>query len=123
MQQPGAILIVAKALGFRSFRVAQAVDETSEAQARHGGAVVGYTSSCSQLGQREIGMARVSPEITEIERRMALVRANLAELTEQAAAYSGAADEDLASRRIAELEAELKDLTRQRDKLSRKRRS
>jgi len=68
-------------------------------------------------------MARVSPEITEIERRMALVRANLAELTEQAAAYSGAADEDLASRRIAELEAELKDLTRQRDKLSRKRRS
>jgi len=65
-------------------------------------------------------MARTSLDITEIERRMALVRANLAELVEQAAAYSGAADEDLTSARIAELEAELKSLTTQRDKLSRK---
>jgi hypothetical protein len=67
----------------------------------------------------KITMARISLDITEIERRMALVRANLAELVEQAAAYSGSSDEDLTSRRIAELEAELKSLTKHRDKLSR----
>jgi hypothetical protein len=39
-------------------------------------------------------------------------------LVEQAAAYSGAADEELISRRIAEQEAELELLTKQRDKLS-----
>lgn len=66
-------------------------------------------------------MAGISLDVTEIERRMALVRANLAELVEQAAGYSGGSDEDLTSRRIAELEAELKSLTKQRDKLSRKR--
>jgi hypothetical protein len=38
-------------------------------------------------------------------------------LVEQAAAYSGAADEDLMSRRIADQEAELERLTKQRDKL------
>jgi hypothetical protein len=39
-------------------------------------------------------------------------------VVEQAAAYSGAADEDLMSRRIAEQEAELELLTKQRDELS-----
>jgi hypothetical protein len=57
--------------------------------------------------------------IAEIEDRIAVVRANLRELVEQAAAYSGAADEDLTSRRIAEQEAELELLTKQRDELSR----
>ena len=57
--------------------------------------------------------------MAEIDSRIAAVRENIRELVEQAAAYSGAADEDLTSRRIAEQEAELERLTRQRDELSR----
>jgi hypothetical protein len=45
---------------------------------------------------------------------------DLRELSEQAAAYSGAADEELASERIAEREAELDSLTKQRDELTRR---
>jgi DNA repair exonuclease SbcCD ATPase subunit len=56
-------------------------------------------------------------DFSEIERQIALIRANLAELVEQAAAYSGAADENLASERIAELETKLKALLSERDKL------
>jgi hypothetical protein len=59
--------------------------------------------------------------IAEIEERIAALRENLRELVEQAAAYSGASDEELASRRIAEHEAELEILTRQRDQLARSR--
>jgi hypothetical protein len=57
--------------------------------------------------------------IAEIDERIAALRENLRELVEQAAAYSGASDEDLASRRIAEQEEELELLARQRDKLAR----
>jgi hypothetical protein len=42
----------------------------------------------------------------------------LRELVEQAAAFSGAADEDLTSRRIAEQQAELELLIKQRDEFS-----
>jgi hypothetical protein len=56
--------------------------------------------------------------IAEIDRRIALIRENLRGLIEQAAAFSGAADEDLMSRRITEQEAELKLLIEQRAKLS-----
>ena len=59
--------------------------------------------------------------VVEIDERIAALRENLRELVEQAAAYSGASDEDLASRRIAEQEAELELLARQRDKLARSR--
>jgi hypothetical protein len=59
-------------------------------------------------------------DIAEIEDRIAIVRANLRELVEQAAGYAGAADEDLTSRRIAEHEAQLKHLTMQRDGLLRR---
>ena len=57
-------------------------------------------------------------KIAEIDGRIAALRENLRELVEQAAAYSGAADEDLMSQRIAEQEAELERLTKQRDELS-----
>ena len=53
--------------------------------------------------------------LAEIEERIAAVRENLTELTEQAAAYSGAAVEELAAKRIAEQEAQLDLLTRLRD--------
>jgi uncharacterized small protein (DUF1192 family) len=57
--------------------------------------------------------------IAEIDERIAALRENLPELLEQAAAHSGAADEDLTSRRIAEQEAELARVSKQRAELSR----
>jgi len=57
-------------------------------------------------------------KIFETDERISAVRENLRSLVEQAAAYSGAADEELTSRRIAEQEAELERLTKQRDELS-----
>jgi hypothetical protein len=66
-------------------------------------------------------MPGIPLNIAEIDERIAALRENHRELVEQAAAYSGASDEDLASRRIAEQEAELELLTRQRDKLARSR--
>jgi hypothetical protein len=56
--------------------------------------------------------------IVEIDARIAIVKDNLRELVEQSASYSGAADDDLMSRRIAEQEAELELLTKRRDELS-----
>jgi hypothetical protein len=57
--------------------------------------------------------------LAEIDERMAALMENLRELIEQAAVYSGAANEDLASQRIAEQEAELELLKKQRDELLR----
>ena len=62
-------------------------------------------------------MPDISLTIAEIDERIAALRENLRELVEQAAAYSGAADEDLTSRRIAEQEADLQRLTKQRAEL------
>ncbi len=58
--------------------------------------------------------------IEEIDERIAAARENLRELVEQAAAYSGAADEDLMSQRIADQEAQLDRLLKWRDELSAK---
>jgi hypothetical protein len=55
--------------------------------------------------------------LAQIEERIAAVRGNLIELTEQAAACSGAAVEELNARRIADQEAQLELLTGQRDRL------
>ena len=62
-------------------------------------------------------MPEMSLNLTEIEGRIAVLRENIRELVEQAAAFSGAADEELVSHRIAEQEAQLELLTRQRDEL------
>jgi hypothetical protein len=63
-------------------------------------------------------MADVPSNIAEIEERIEEVRENLRELIEQAAAYSGAADDALISERIAEQEALLDRLTKTRDVLN-----
>ena len=55
--------------------------------------------------------------LAELDQRLSVVRDNLRELVEQAAAYSGAADEELMTSRIAEQEAQLEQLTRQREAL------
>jgi hypothetical protein len=53
-------------------------------------------------------------EITEIERRIAAIRENIRTLVEQAAAYSGAADETRNADRIAEQEDLLAELQKQK---------
>ena len=55
--------------------------------------------------------------LAEIDDRLSVVRDNLRDLVEQAAAYSGAGDEDRMSDRISEQEDKLEELTRQRDAL------
>jgi hypothetical protein len=62
-------------------------------------------------------MSDLPLNLSELEQRIAAVRENLTELTEQAAAYSGAAVEELNAQRIADQEAQLELLTRQRDQL------
>jgi hypothetical protein len=53
--------------------------------------------------------------LAEIDERLAIARDNLRQLVEQAAAYSGAADEERMTSRIAEQEAEVEQLKKQRD--------
>jgi hypothetical protein len=62
-------------------------------------------------------MPDIPLNLAEIEERIAAIRENLTELEEQAAAYSGAAVEELNAQRIADQEAQLELLTRQRDEL------
>jgi hypothetical protein len=57
-------------------------------------------------------------DLADIDDQIAVTRENLRELIEQAAAYSGAADDDLAAQRIADQEARLELLTKRRDELS-----
>jgi hypothetical protein len=63
-------------------------------------------------------MPDIPQSIDEIDARISTVRENLRQLVEQAAAYSGAEDDELTSQRIAEQEAELEMLTRKRGELS-----
>jgi hypothetical protein len=57
------------------------------------------------------------PGMAEIDQRIAIVRGNLRELTEQATAFSGSSTEELLSDRIAEQEARLELLRKQRERL------
>jgi uncharacterized small protein (DUF1192 family) len=53
--------------------------------------------------------------LPELENRIAIVRDNIRQLVEQAAAYSGAADEARNADRIAQQTEELEKLTKERD--------
>lgn len=57
--------------------------------------------------------------VTELDNRIAIVRANLRELVDQAASSAGAANEELLSQRIAEQEERLRRLMQERDDLAR----
>jgi predicted nucleic acid-binding Zn-ribbon protein len=63
----------------------------------------------------------MSAELTlaELDERISATRENIDELVEQAAAYSGAGDEDRTAERIAELQQELALLIERRDTLLR----
>lgn len=67
-------------------------------------------------------MADIPGTIAELDEQIAILRENLRDLVEQAAAYSGGADEELASQRIADQQAQLDLLTKQRDELARQKR-
>ena len=53
--------------------------------------------------------------IADLNDRIAILRANIAELVEQAAGHSGAADESLAADRIAAIESALAEAIKKRD--------
>jgi uncharacterized small protein (DUF1192 family) len=61
-----------------------------------------------------------SLSLAELEDRIAIARDNIRQLIEQAAAVSGAEDEDRNAERIAQQQAELERLTKQRDALLKK---
>jgi hypothetical protein len=65
-------------------------------------------------------MSNGCPSLAELERRIAIVRDNIRQLIEQAAAQSGAEDEDRNADRIARQQEELDRLIKQRDALSKK---
>ena len=65
-------------------------------------------------------MSNGGPSLAELERRIAIVRDNIRQLIEQAAAQSGAEDEDHNADRIARQQEELDRLIKQRDALSKK---
>lgn len=58
--------------------------------------------------------------LAEIDRRIAIARDNIRQLIEQAAAFSGAEDEDRNADRIAQQTEELEKLIKQRDALQKK---
>ena len=56
--------------------------------------------------------------LRDLDQQIALARENLRELTEQAAAFSGAGDEELAAERIARQQQRLDALLKQREALA-----
>jgi uncharacterized small protein (DUF1192 family) len=61
-----------------------------------------------------------SLSLAELEQRIAIARDNIRQLIEQAAAQSGAEDEDRNADRIAQQQDELDRLVKQRDQLLKK---
>jgi hypothetical protein len=58
--------------------------------------------------------------LAELEQRIAIARDNIRQLIEQAAAFSGAEDEDRNADRMAQQQDELDQLIKQRDALLKK---
>jgi hypothetical protein len=66
-------------------------------------------------------MGNGSPvSLAELDQRIAIVRDNIRQLIEQAAALSGAEDESRNADRIAQQSEELEKLMKQRDKLQKR---
>jgi len=61
-----------------------------------------------------------SLSLKELDERIAMVRDNIRQLIEQAAALSGAEDEERAANRLAQQNDELDRLVKQRDALAKK---
>jgi uncharacterized small protein (DUF1192 family) len=79
---------------------------------------VPYPAASGTVVLEESAMSNGSPlSRSELEERIAIVRENIRQLIEQAAAYSGAEDEDRNADRIAQQTEELEQLIKQRDAL------
>jgi uncharacterized small protein (DUF1192 family) len=66
-------------------------------------------------------MSNANPlSLSELEQRIAIVRDNIRQLIEQAAAFSGAEDEARNADRLAQQNEELERLSKQRDALAKK---
>ena len=63
-------------------------------------------------------MSEQTDQLAEIEMRLSIAQENLRQLTEQAAAYSGAKDEELAAQRIKDQEDEIARLINLRAELT-----
>ena len=61
-----------------------------------------------------------SLSVAELDERIRIVRENIRQLVEQAAAFSGAEDEDRNADRLAQQTEELERLSEQRDALTKK---
>ena len=64
-----------------------------------------------------MGTLMAATSLVELDERIAEVRDNIRELTEQAAAFSGAGDEARAADRLAKQELLLAELLEEREKL------
>jgi len=62
-------------------------------------------------------MPDIIADTADIDDQIAVARENLRELIEQAAAYSGAADDDLVAQRIADQEARIELMTKRREEV------
>jgi hypothetical protein len=71
-----------------------------------------------RLRTEELNMAE-AVTLVELDKRIAATRENIRNLTEQATAYSGAADEARTSDRIADQEAKLAALLKEREAAAR----
>jgi uncharacterized small protein (DUF1192 family) len=78
----------------------------------------GYGSDSGPL--KDDSMSNGHPSLPELEQRIAIVRDNIRQLVEQAAAFSGAEDEDRNADRIAQQQDELDRLVKERDALLKK---
>ena len=65
-------------------------------------------------------MMNTTSSLSSIDNRIALIRDNIRQLVEQAAAYSGAQDEARTADRINQQNKELEDLSKARDEFLRK---
>jgi hypothetical protein len=77
-------------------------------------------SICQALSLENIMSNGRSLSLLELEKRIAIIRDNIRQLVEQAAAFSGAEDEARNADRIAQQTEELERLVKQRDALLKK---
>ncbi len=75
---------------------------------------------CQALSSENIMSNGSSLSLLELEKRIAIIRDNIRQLVEQAAAFSGAEDEARNADRIAQQTEELERLVKQRDALLKK---
>ena len=84
-------------------------------------AIRGARAAGGNAGNRENIMSNGSSlSLSELEDRVAIIRDNIRQLVEQAAAFSGAEDEARNADRIARQTEELERLVKQRDALLKK---